>query len=477
VPPVARGPRQPPSVAAPDPTIRRDAPAPASENLPEELPAERPKDADEIEILASDSGETTRPDAPKTAKSLEEVLEAIVKFEVPVAGGARMQYGCGFLIDGRGWIATSNHVVASATTAAQVSFADGTTSGLAGVVATSAEHDLAIVKLERPPAELRILDISYQDTPRLGSQVFAFGHPYNADFSLSKGIVSRVLTTADLLSGSPQQVVAAMKAPQDLVWIQHDAKISPGNSGGPLLDDEGRVIGVNTFLNVKAELGYASHVKYLRELVATASDPLRPLPPAERVADALGEGHAQVRPGQVVVSAGRMKALFEAGRAFAWTPQGPEQYQTLADLAKLMTLAKHLQAIPQAVRAPPEAVRNLVGFADQLFLQIRGAGWGPDQSKAINQYAVDRVDKAGEGAMLFTTVVGSVRNTLLLLEIQGTGKRVLVPVGAVLGKSPRGTNWLVIGLVSQQKAQLKAPNQPDPQRIPVVLTHYMLKVR
>ncbi|HUT95209.1 MAG TPA: serine protease [Thermoguttaceae bacterium] len=459
---------------------------------PAEEPAQAPRaidavDADGIEdaetvsarkgeVAAPEEGETAGPPERKTAKSLEDVLRAIVKFEIPMAGQARIQYGCGFLIDPRGWVATNRHVVANATTAARVTFADGTECRLAGLVATRPEHDLAIVKLVDPPPGLPVLDISYEGTPRLGSQVSAFGHPFNADFSLSKGGVSRVLTTADLLSGSQAQVVRAMKAPEDLVWVQHDAKISPGNSGGPLLAEDGRVVGVNTFINVKAEFGYASHVRYLRELVAGASEEVTPLPPAQPVAQALGEGDTEVRPGQVLISAGRMKQLFDAGRRFAWTPQEPEQYQTLAELAKQMFLAKHLQAVPHTVRAPPEAVRNLVGFTDQLFFQMRSAGWGSRQSKAINQYAVESVDEPGEGVMLFTTVAGNAGNALLL-EIQGTGQRVVVPVGGSLSKSPRGTNWLVIGLVSPQTAQVQSAAQPSPQRFRIVLTHYMLKVQ
>jgi len=430
----------------------------------------------EGEVATPEEGETAGPPQRETAKSLEDVLRAIVKFEIPMAGQARMQYGCGFLIDPRGWVATNRHVVANATAAARVTFADGTECRLAGLVATRPEHDLAIVKLVDPPPGLPVLDISYEGTPRLGSQVSAFGHPFNADFSLSKGVVSRVLTTADVLSGSQARVVLAMKAPEDLVWVQHDAKISPGNSGGPLLAEDGRVVGVNTFINVKAEFGYASHVRYLRELVAGASEEVTPLPAAQPVAQTLGEGDTEVRPGQVLISAGRMKQLFDAGRGFAWTPQEPEQYQTLAELAKQMFLAKHLQVVPREVRAPPEAVRNLVGFTDQLFFQMRSAGWGARQSKAINQYAVESVDEPGEGVMLFTTVAGNARNALLL-EIQGTGQRVVVPVGGALSKSPRGTNWLVIGLVSPQTAQVRSDTQPSPQRFRIVLTHYMLKVQ
>jgi putative serine protease PepD len=486
---------EPPSAATEGPAIEKPLPTgpklpgeaePPGQEMPGETqpPGEAPTEGAPGPSGRSDGSAGEPPLEPptealtglKVANSLEEALEAIVKFEVPVAGQARMQYGCGFLVDGRGWIATTNHVVAGATTAARVTFADGTERGLLGIVARSPEHDLAIVKLQDPPEPLTILDIAYDETPRLASQAFAFGHPYNADFSLSQGIVGRVLTTADLLAGPQPNVVRAMNAPEEMVWIQADAKISPGNSGGPLLDGNGRVIGVNTFVNLRAEFGYASHVRYLRELVAGASDAVTPLPAAQPVAEAIGEGHSQLTPGRVVVSVGRMQQLFDACQAFAWMPQQAEQYQTLADFAKLMTLAKHLQAIPKAVQASPEAVRNLAGLADQLFLDMRSAGWGPQHAQAINAFAAGRVSQPGEGAMLFTTVVASTGNALLL-EIRDTDKRIVVPVGGILSKSPRGTHWLVIGFVSPQRAQVKAPGQPNPQRVPVVLTHYMLKVR
>jgi len=464
----------PPFDDKPDPDIK-----PPSEE--ETSAEERPGAENAPDSTALPEGEPEPPPTPRSpstipeprkAQSLEEVLRAIVKFEVPLAGGARMQYGSGFLVDRRGWIATSNHVVASATAAARATFADGSKHALAGVVARAPERDLAIVKLANPPAELTILDIGYEPNPRLGSQVYAFGHPYNADFSLSKGIVSRVLTTADLLSGSVPRVVASMKAPKDLIWIQHDAKISPGNSGGPLLSDDGRVMGINAFVHVKAGFGYAGHVKYLRQLLATATEEVTPFP----AAPAPGTAPTPNRPGQVVVSVGRMRQLYDAGHAFAWTPERPEQYQTLAELAKQMSLAKFVQARPQAANAPPEAVQNLVRFSDQIFVKMRTAGWGPSQSQAINRFAVDRLDKPGEGAMVFTTVVGNVRNALLLLEVQGARKYVLVPVGNVLSKSPRGTRWLLIARISSKTARLTTPTQSTPQRLPVLETHYMLRI-
>ncbi len=447
------------------PHEREEAPPAEEEPLPEEGPPSPPAER-----------KAAPPAERRTAQTLDDVLEAIVKFEVPLAGGARTQYGCGFLVDPRGWVATNHHVVANASAAARVRFADGTECRLAGLVASHPEHDLALVALEEPPPDAPLLDVHYDGGPALGSQVYAFGHPFNADFSLSEGVVGRVLTTADLLAGSQAHVVAAMKAPEDMVWVQHTAKISPGNSGGPLLSTDGRVIGVNTFVNVKAEFGYASLVAYLRELLADASEEVTPFPDAPPSHPAPGTFAGRVRPGQMVVSADRMRRLFNVGRSFAWAPKTPEQYRTLADLAKQMTLAKHLEAYPQLVRSSPEAVDRLVDFTDRLFLELRTADWDTGQSEAINRFAVEGLKSAGDGTVLYTTVVGNHRNALLL-ELDGTEQQVVVPVPPELSRSPRGTNWLVIGRVSSKTAQVKSRENPDPRRVPIVLTHYMLRIR
>jgi hypothetical protein len=157
-------------------------------------------------------------------------------------------------------------------------------------------------------------------------------------------------------------------------------------------------------------------------------------------------------------------------------PQRPDQYQTLAEFAKVMTLAKLLQAIPQTAQVPPEAVRNLAGAADRLFLDLRRAGWGPQHAPAINQFAAERLDQPGEGALLMTTVAGSHGNNLLL-QLRGTDKRIVVPVDAILSKSSPGTNWLVIGLVTSRTAQVRLRGQTSLERVPVVSARYMLKVR
>lgn len=400
--------------------------------------------------------------------------EAIVKFEVPTAAGNQMEIGAGFLIDNRGWIATNNHVVAHATTASRVRMANGMQCRLGGIIARAPEHDLAIVKLEERPFQLTILDVRYNATPRLGEMIYAFGHPYNLGFSLSKGIVSRVVTTAELLAGTPNHLVAKFNAPGDLVWIQHDAKISPGNSGGPLLTEDGRVMGINTFVHTQAEYGYASHVKYLREVMAGATGEVTPFPAGPEIAQQPVPG--QPRPGQTVINPARMKPLFDGAAGFGWKPDSAEQYATLAELAMLMTAVKHAQAMPAAAgNAPPQIVAQAAAQADELFGQIRTLQWNEERFKAINQFALEGIDQAGRGIMVFTTVLGNAPNALML-QVQGTDKKILVQVGPGLAASPGGSRLLVLALVTPQIAQVNATNQPEPQEMRVLLAHYMLKI-
>ncbi len=217
------------------------------------------------------------------AATLDEVKRAIVKLEVPVAGGTRIESGCGFFVDGRGWIATNDHVIRNITSSARVHLADGMVCEIDGIIARVPDRDLALLKLRERPFQVTLLDLQRLEGAKLGEQVYAFGHPYNADFSLSKGIVSRVLTTAELNEDARQLLQSTIRTPDNVIWIQHDAKISPGNSGGPLIDEQGHVLGVNSFVHTKAEFGYASDVRYLRELVRTAEDQAAPLPPAGNV--------------------------------------------------------------------------------------------------------------------------------------------------------------------------------------------------
>ncbi len=421
-----------------------------------------------------------RSDSPgRAARSLEEALRAVVKFEIPLAEGTLVKYGSGFLVDRRGWVATNNHVVAAATRQARARFSDGRSYRLLGFVARSTEFDLAIVQLENPPDDRPVLDLTYQGRPPLASTVYAFGHPYQADFSLTRGIVSRVLTTAQLRSGPARRLLETIGSPDEMLWIQHDANISPGNSGGPLLDADARVIGVNTFLHSRAQFGYASHVQHLRQLLAGATGSVAPLPEAPEQ-----QPTTSGTPRRVVVSAERLEKLYEQCAAMGWEPRSEADYQTVAELARAMTLVKHLETAQTGHRVPRQITTALAGLADTLFYRMRTAVSGKQQQAALNRFAPAQLAKPGRGIVFAGTVTGSARNrNALLLRVDGVQadratqeSLALVPVTASLRRCPPGVRWMVLGMVSTATARIDFAKRADPVQARVLIAHYLIRL-
>lgn len=144
--------------------------------------------------------------------------------------------GSGVVIDEAGDVLTSLHVVAGAS-AVQLTFADGTRSA-ARVLATQPDHDIAVLRATQPPAQLVPATLGNPNALRVGDEAYVVGNPFGLYGSMSAGVISgfdRSFTPA----GGGQQL-------QGL--IQFDAAVNPGNSGGPLLNRDGQVIGIVTGL-------------------------------------------------------------------------------------------------------------------------------------------------------------------------------------------------------------------------------------
>jgi S1-C subfamily serine protease len=144
--------------------------------------------------------------------------------------------GSGSIIDRRGYVLTNNHVIQNAHRVF-INLADG--SQFEGsVVGVDPESDLAVLKFE-PPAGMELQTILYGDSNdlRVGQKVLAIGNPFALERTLTVGIVSGL--------GRPIQT-GRNRIIRDM--IQTDASINPGNSGGPLLDTQGRMIGINTMI-------------------------------------------------------------------------------------------------------------------------------------------------------------------------------------------------------------------------------------
>jgi 2-alkenal reductase len=170
--------------------------------------------------------------------------------------------GSGFVIDQDGHIVTNNHVVEGAEEV-QVAFHDGTTVR-AEVVGTDPDSDLAVIKVDVPVDALYPVELGDSDTLEIGQRAIALGNPFGLRGTLTTGIISALGRSLPL--GRASAVIGARFSIPEL--IQTDAAINPGNSGGPLLDSQGRVIGVNTAYDPDASgVGFAVPVNTVRRVV------------------------------------------------------------------------------------------------------------------------------------------------------------------------------------------------------------------
>ena len=141
--------------------------------------------------------------------------------------------GSGFVIDAGGLIATNAHVVGDAPSVTVRIGPDGEEQA-AQVLARSDATDLALLRVS-PDQSLTALPLADSANVQVGDPVYAIGSPFGLDQTLTSGIVSATGRTIQGLDGSP--IAGA---------IQTDAALNPGNSGGPLLDSHGRVVGINS---------------------------------------------------------------------------------------------------------------------------------------------------------------------------------------------------------------------------------------
>ena len=149
----------------------------------------------------------------------------------------RRGLGSGFVLDKSGHVVTNYHVVEDVhANSGQISLSFSNREGVeATIVGVDRPTDVAVLKVEQSSQALTPLDLGRSDTVRVGDPVVAIGNPFGFERTVTAGIVSAL----------QRQIARPGENEIDRV-IQIDAAINEGNSGGPLLDAEGRVIGVNT---------------------------------------------------------------------------------------------------------------------------------------------------------------------------------------------------------------------------------------
>jgi putative serine protease PepD len=169
--------------------------------------------------------------------------------------------GSGFVIDKAGHIVTNYHVVQGASLI-QVSFSNNERFN-AKVVGVDPSTDVAVLKVNVKSRALKTLTLGNSDTVRVGDQVIAIGNPFGLDRSVTAGIVSAVQRRIE----APNNLSIAHV-------IQTDAALNHGNSGGPLLNAEGEVIGVNAQIETGGQtqgnvgIGFAIPINTVKDVVA-----------------------------------------------------------------------------------------------------------------------------------------------------------------------------------------------------------------
>ena len=184
-------------------------------------------------------------------------------FADPNAPGFRYGSGSGFVYDRDGHIVTNNHVVAEAAKIT-VTFSDDRVVS-ATVVGRDPDSDLAVIKVDPDGLNLLTVELGDSDNLKVGQQVVAIGNPFGFAGTLTTGVISglsRSLPSTNVAEGGSYVIPEV---------IQTDAAINPGNSGGPLLDLEGRVIGVNAAIESPVQgssgVGFAIPVSLVKQMV------------------------------------------------------------------------------------------------------------------------------------------------------------------------------------------------------------------
>ncbi len=143
--------------------------------------------------------------------------------------------GTGIVLNEKGLILTNDHVIAGATSITVEANGSSSMTRVAKVVGEEANQDLALISVEPSGLGLKALTLASSSPVQVGDSVYAIGNPYGLEETLTRGIVSALGREISAPDGT--KITGA---------IQTDAALNPGNSGGPLLNEEGEVIGVNS---------------------------------------------------------------------------------------------------------------------------------------------------------------------------------------------------------------------------------------
>ena len=207
----------------------------------------------DVGSIASDVVEKAIEDeraAPATSAVVyQQILPSLVQIQAssPSSSGDRGGLGTGVIVNASGAILTALHVVDDATTI-RLFFVDGTRSN-GQIVSADPDNDIAVLVPDHPPQP--IVPAVLGGAGQIGDETYAVGHPLGFVGSLTSGVISGLDRTVEAPDGKRLRGL-----------IQFDAAVNPGNSGGPLLNRAGQVIGIVTGLANPSRDGYFTGIGF-----------------------------------------------------------------------------------------------------------------------------------------------------------------------------------------------------------------------
>ncbi len=184
-------------------------------------------------VTSSGTRETVASTALSATQIYKQASDGVVAIKAVTSDGE--DEGTGIALNDKGLILTNDHVVAGASSLSVDVHGSSSDTTAATLVGEEANEDLALIKVDPSGLGLKPLSLASTKNVQVGDSVYAIGSPYGLEETLTRGIVSALNRTISAPDGA--KISGA---------IQTDAALNPGNSGGPLLNDEGDVIGVNS---------------------------------------------------------------------------------------------------------------------------------------------------------------------------------------------------------------------------------------
>lgn len=304
--------------------------------------------------------------APSTTALIQQIEPSVLVVQVTLERGGGI--GSGFPLDDQGTFVTNYHVIEGAKSA-KIKIHDKTFD-VKGYLAISPGKDLAILRADLGSTPVSPLKLAAAK-PQKGETVLTFGAPLGFDSTVSNGIVSAVRTGNELrdifkrMSGGRDAYVEDEHYDLDAVWVQITAPISGGNSGGPLVNLRGEVVGLNTWGVVGGQnLNFAISAEHIQKLLATSQSGVQPLA-------------GLPEPRKVRLAAGTAERTLEYWNEAARINRG---------------LSNRLRKIRQP--AVPNNVRQLMALFPKLAgIYKKMADYFPDAARKLKALKIDDVDQ------------------------------------------------------------------------------------